>query len=225
MSDSAKLSFPTQLKRRGLMFVLSSPSGAGKTTISRLLMERDDNIRVSISATTRNIRPGEVDGQHYHFVSPEKFDEMIENKEFLEYANVFGKQYGTPRAPVEEALQRGTDVLFDIDWQGTRRISEQAAQDVVSIFILPPSWDELENRLKSRGQDSPAEIEFRMSRAVQEISHYAEYDYVIINRDLEDALRRVQAILVAERMKRRRLSGLENFINQLQPDYDPGRSS
>jgi guanylate kinase len=223
--DSVKLSFPTQLKRRGLMFVLSSPSGAGKTTISRLLMERDDNIRVSISATTRNMRPGEVDGQHYHFVSTEKFDDMIEDGEFLEYANVFGKRYGTPRAPVEEAMQRGTDVLFDIDWQGTRRISEQAVQDVVSIFILPPSWDELENRLKNRGQDSAAEIEFRMSRAVQEISHYAEYDYVIINRDLEDALRRVQAILVAERMKRRRLSGLENFINQLHPDYESGSDS
>lgn len=220
MSDPVKLSFPTQLTRRGLMFVLSSPSGAGKTTLSRSLIEQDDNIRISVSATTRDIRPGEVDGQHYHFVSPEKFDAMVENKEFLEYADVFGKRYGTPRKPVEDALQSGTDVLFDIDWQGTRRINEQAAQDVVSIFILPPSWEELENRLKSRGQDTDAQIEFRMSRAVDEISHYAEYDYVIINRDLDDALRRIQAILVAERMKRRRLSGLENFIQKLKPAED-----
>ena len=215
--DHVKLSFPTQLKRRGLMFVLSSPSGAGKTTISRMLMERDDNIAVSISATTRDKRPGEIDGQHYHFVTPETFDDMVENKEFLEHATVFGKQYGTPRKPVEEALESGKDVLFDIDWQGTRLINEQAPQDVVSIFILPPSWTELENRLKNRGQDTPEQIAFRMSRAVDEISHYAEYHYVIINRDLDDALRRVQAILVAERMKRRRLAGLESFIHELRP--------
>ena len=212
-----KLSFPTQLTRRGLMFVLSSPSGAGKTTISRLLMEQDDNIKVSISATTRGKRPNEINGVHYHFVDDQAFETMRENGEFLEHARVFDNSYGTPRKPVEEALQSGTDVLFDIDWQGTRLISEQAPQDVVSIFILPPSWDELESRLKNRGTDSDEEIEFRMSRAVSEISHYAEYDYVIINRELDDALRRVQAILVAERMKRRRLSGLEAFVNQLKP--------
>ena len=215
-----KLSFPTQLKRRGLMFVLSSPSGAGKTTIARMLMEQDDNIRVSISATTRKKRPGEVDGEHYHFVSSDDFQKMVDNKEFLEHAEVFENQYGTPRKPVEEALEGGTDVLFDIDWQGTRLISEQAPQDVVSVFILPPSWPELENRLKKRGQDSDEEIAFRMSRAVSEISHYAEYDYVIINREVDDALRRVQAILVAERMKRRRLAGLASFVNELKPNTD-----
>lgn len=216
----SKLSFPTQLKRRGLMFVLSSPSGAGKTTIAHMLMERDDNITASISATTRNRRAEEVDGQHYHFVSPKEFQDMVDHKEFLEYATVFGHQYGTPRKPVEQALEAGTDVLFDIDWQGTRLINEQAAQDVVSVFILPPSWAELENRLQKRGQDSDDEIAFRMSRAVDEISHYAEYDYVIINRDLEDAWRRVQAILVAERMKRRRLAGLASFVQELQPPQD-----
>mgnify|MGYP001418519380 CR=1 FL=1 len=199
------------------MFVLSSPSGAGKTTISRMLMAQDDNIRVSISATTRKMRPNEVNGVHYHFVDDQKFEAMREEGEFLEHAKVFDHNYGTPRQPVEEALQKGTDVLFDIDWQGTRLISEQAPQDVVSIFILPPSWEELESRLRNRGTDSDEEIDFRMSRAVSEISHYAEYDYVIINRELEDALRRVQAILVAERMKRRRLSGLEAFVNQLKP--------
>jgi guanylate kinase len=215
-----KLSFPTQLKRRGLMFVLSSPSGAGKTTIARMLMQQDDNIRVSVSATTRNMRDGEVDGEHYHFVSPENFQDMIDQNDFLEHATVFGNQYGTPKQPVEDALEGGMDVLFDIDWQGTRLISEQAPLDVVSVFILPPSWDELENRLKKRGQDSDEEIAFRMSRAVSEISHYAEYDYVIINRDLDDALRRVQAILVAERMKRRRLAGLANFVSELKPEDD-----
>ena len=199
------------------MFVLSSPSGAGKTTISCMLMAQDDNIRVSISATTRKMRPNEVNGVHYHFVDDQEFETMREEGEFLEHARVFDHNYGTPRQPVEEALQNGTDVLFDIDWQGTRLISEQAPQDVVSIFILPPSWEELESRLRNRGTDSDEEIDFRMSRAVSEISHYAEYDYVIINRELEDALRRVQAILVAERMKRRRLSGLEAFVNQLKP--------
>ena len=199
------------------MFVLSSPSGAGKTTISRMLMAQDDNIRVSISATTRKMRPNEVNGVHYHFVDDQEFNTMRENGEFLEHAKVFDHNYGTPRQPVEDALRGGTDVLFDIDWQGTRLISEQAPQDVVSIFILPPSWEELESRLRNRGTDSDEEIDFRMSRAVSEISHYAEYDYVIINRELEDALRRVQAILVAERMKRRRLSGLEAFVNQLKP--------
>lgn len=199
------------------MFVLSSPSGAGKTTIARSLMKQDDNITVSVSATTRKKREGEADGEHYHFVTPEKFKMMADNKEFLEYATVFDHEYGTPKKPVDEALENGMDVLFDIDWQGTRRISEQAPLDVVSVFILPPSWDELENRLKKRGQDSDEEIAFRMSRAMGEISHYAEYDYVIINRDLDDALRRVQAILVAERMKRRRLAGLENFVQELKP--------
>lgn len=200
------------------MFVLSSPSGAGKTTIARMIMKQDDNIRMSISATTRSKRANEEDGTHYHFVTPEKFQDMAENKEFLEYATVFDHEYGTPRQPVEEALEGGMDVLFDIDWQGTRLISEQAPQDVVSVFILPPSWGELEHRLKARGQDSDEEIAFRMSRAVAEISHYAEYDYVIINRELDDALRRVQAILIAERMKRNRLAGLASFVKGLKPE-------
>lgn len=214
MNDAVKLSFPTQLTRRGLMFVLSSPSGAGKTTISRSLMERDDNIKVSISATTRKKRQNEVNGEHYHFVSDADFDAMVKREEFLEHATVFEHKYGTPRKPVDDALANGMDVLFDIDWQGTRLIKEQAPQDVVSIFILPPSWSELEKRLQGRGMDSNEEISFRMSRAAAEISHYAEYDYVIINRELEDATRRVQAILVAERMKRRRLVGLQSFISE-----------
>lgn len=214
MNESVKLSFPTQLTRRGLMFVLSSPSGAGKTTISRSLMQRDDNIKVSISATTRKKRQNEENGVHYHFVSEDEFQGMVDRKEFLEHATVFQHRYGTPRQPVDDALKNGMDVLFDIDWQGTRLIKEQAPQDVVSIFILPPSWVELEKRLQGRGMDSEEEIQFRMSRAAAEISHYAEYDYVIINRDLEDATRRVQAILVAERMKRRRLVGLQKFISE-----------
>ncbi|MBL1147921.1 MAG: guanylate kinase [Pseudomonadota bacterium] len=205
---------PQNINRRGVMLVLSSPSGAGKTTISRRLMEEDSGISVSISATTRPKREGEIDGVHYHFVSREKFEEMIKNEEFLEHATVFGNLYGTPRKPVEEALDRGQDILFDIDWQGTQQLKAVVQGELVSIFILPPSLEELKERLEVRGQDSDEEIAFRMSRAMDEISHYGEYHYALINYDIDDSLHRVQSILEAERMKRRRLLGLSDFVRK-----------
>jgi len=207
----------TDLKRRGVMLALSSPSGAGKTTISRKLIEVDDNIDISISTTTRDRRPGEIDGKHYYFTDDEIFENMIDNEEFLEYARVFEHMYGTQRKPVEEALSNGRDILFDVDWQGTRSITHEVPDDIVSIFILPPSWEELERRLRGRGQDSDEEIAHRMSRAQDEISHYDEYHYVIINYDLDDSLHRVQAILEAERMKRRRLLDVKEFTDGLKP--------
>lgn len=205
------------LIRRGVMLALSSPSGAGKTTISKRLMSADKNVSISTSATTRDKRPDEIDAKDYYFVDENRFGIMIDNDEFLEHACVYGKMYGTPRKPVEEALGAGRDVLFDIDWQGTRQLSQKSADDIVSIFILPPSWDELERRLIGRGQDSAEEISRRMSKAVDEISHYEEYHYVIVNHDLDDSLHRVRAILEAERMKRRRISGLTNFVSGLKP--------
>ena len=204
------------VERRGLMFVLSSPSGAGKTTLSRLLMERTPGLTMSVSATTRPMRPGEVDGRDYHFIDKAKFEQMVERNELLESAIVFDNRYGTPRAPVEAALAAGKDVLFDIDWQGTQQLREKARADVVSVFILPPSAADLEKRLHSRAQDSDDVIRGRMSRASHEMSHWAEYDYIVINHDIDDAFAEVQSILKAERLKRERRAGLTTFVRELQ---------
>ena len=204
------------ITRRGLMLVLSSPSGAGKTTLSRMLLEAERGVTLSISTTTRPRRPGEINGRHYHFVTPARFSKMLRNKEFLESAKVFGYFYGTPRAPVEKALAQGHDVLFDIDWQGTQQLREKAHDDLVSVFVLPPSIPELRRRLKSRAQDSNEVIAARMAKASGEMSHWAEYDYVIINRDLDHAFAEVRAILAAERLKRRRQTGMSVFVRGLQ---------
>jgi guanylate kinase len=204
------------VERRGLMFVLSSPSGAGKTTLSRLLMERMGGLRMSVSATTRPKRPGEVEGRDYMFVDHARFEEMVKRQDLLEWATVFDNRYGTPRAPVEAALSAGQDVLFDIDWQGTQQLREKARADVVSVFILPPSAADLEKRLHSRAQDSADVIRARMSRASHEMSHWAEYDYILINHEIDAAFAEVQSILKAERLKRERRTGLTTFVRELQ---------
>lgn len=206
----------TQIKRRGLMLILSSPSGAGKTSISRAILGCDDNISLSVSVTTRPRRPGEVNGKDYVFVEHPDFDEMLRNKEFLESAKVFDHYYGTPRKPVEEALEKGMDVLFDIDWQGTMQLKEIAPEDLVTIFILPPSQAELESRLRKRAQDSDDVIALRMEKANDEMSHYTEYNYIVINKDFESTVDKVNSILKAERLKRRRLTGIYSFVKQLQ---------
>jgi len=198
------------------MFVLSSPSGAGKTTLSRLLIDRMPGLRMSVSATTRAMRPGEVDGRDYLFVDKARFDAMVKGDELLEWATVFDNSYGTPRAPVEAALSAGQDVLFDIDWQGTQQLREKARADVVSVFILPPSAADLEKRLHSRAQDSDEVIRKRMSRASHEMSHWAEYDYIVINHAVDEAFAEVQSILKAERLKRERRTGLVGFVRGLQ---------
>ena len=204
------------VERRGLMFVLSSPSGAGKTTLSRLLMDRMSGLKMSVSATTRAKRPGEVDGKDYLFVDKPRFEAMVKGDELLEWATVFDNSYGTPRGPVEAALSAGQDVLFDIDWQGTQQLREKARDDVVSVFILPPSAADLEKRLHSRAQDSDEVIRKRMSRASHEMSHWAEYDYIVINYDVDEAFAEVQSILKAERLKRERRTGLVGFVRGLQ---------
>jgi guanylate kinase len=209
------------VERRGLMFVLSSPSGAGKTTLSRLLIENMPGLRMSVSATTRAKRPGEEDGRDYLFVDRQRFEEMVKREELLEWATVFGNRYGTPRAPVEAALSAGQDVLFDIDWQGTQQLREKARLDVVSVFILPPSAADLERRLHTRAQDSHEVIRARMSRASHEMSHWAEYDYIVINRNVDDAFAEVQSILKAERLKRERRTGLTAFVRELQRQLEP----
>ncbi len=208
------------IKRRGLLFVLSSPSGAGKTTITRALLERDSDLTVSVSVTTRAPRPGEVDGKDYHFISKEEFDRMVENKELLEHAKVFGNYYGTPLAPVEEALDKSHDIIFDIDWQGTQQLKQKLVNDLVTVFILPPSQDELERRLRSRQQDNEDTIRERMKKASDEISHYSEYDYIIINTELEKSILRAQAVLEAERCKRRRLTDLPDFVRRLMQEQE-----
>jgi guanylate kinase len=207
--------------RRGLMFVLSSPSGAGKTTLSRLLLQRVPGLRMSVSATTRPMRPGEVEGRDYQFVDNARFEQMVKGHELLEWAVVFENRYGTPRAPVEAALAAGQDVLFDIDWQGTQQLREKARADVVSVFILPPSAADLERRLHTRAQDSDEVIRARMSRASQEMSHWAEYDYIVINRNVDEAFAEVQSILKAERLKRERRTGLTTFVRELQRQLEP----
>lgn len=204
-----------QLHRHGLMFILSSPSGAGKTTLSRMLLARDAEIKLSVSATTRQPRPGEIDGVHYHFVSPERFQAMIDEDDFYEWAEVFGHRYGTPKGEIRAGLKQGQDFLFDIDWQGTQQLYQKDQQDVVRVFILPPSLDELHRRLKSRATDSAAVIAARMERARAEISHWDGYDYVIINDDVDVCFDKVRAILEAERMKRARQTGLIPFVRGL----------
>ncbi len=204
--------------RRGLMFVLSSPSGAGKTTLSRRLLEADPSIALSISVTTRRPRAGEVDGRDYWFIDQAKFDAMVAQGELLEHAQVFDHNYGTPRQPVEAALEQGRDVLFDIDWQGTQQLGGRLPGDVVSVFILPPSVAELERRLHSRALDSDEVIRRRMTKASDEMSHYFEYDYVIVNRDIDDAFTDVMSILRAERRRRTRQVGLSEFVRALQSE-------
>ena len=206
---------PYRISRRGLMLVLSSPSGAGKTTIAREILSRDDNLRMSVSATTRPKRPGEVEGLDYYFVKEEKFRLMANRQELLEHATVFGNLYGTPRAPVEGSLAAGQDVLFDIDWQGTQQVREAAREDLVSVFILPPTTQELERRLKARAQDSAEVVAQRMSKAADEMSHYPEYDYIIVNHDIKASVAQVQAILTAERLRRERQIGLGDFVRGL----------
>jgi len=203
------------LKRRGLMFVLSSPSGAGKTTISRMLLEADEAIGLSVSATTRPIRPGEVDGKDYHFVDQATFDRMKDAGEFLEWAVVFGHCYGTPKAEIKEGLKAGRDFLFDIDWQGTQQLYQRMEVDVVRVFLLPPSIGELEHRLRSRGTDSDEVIEGRMERARAEISHWDGYDYVVINDDIDACFEKVRGILESERLRRARQTGLVDFVRDL----------
>lgn len=203
------------LQRRGLMLVLSSPSGAGKTSISRALLDRDPLLQMSISVTTRPKRPGEVPGADYHFTDATEFNLMINRQEFLEYAKVFDNYYGTPRAPVERALAEGRDVLFDIDWQGTQQLAERAPEDLVTVFILPPSTRELEIRLRKRAQDSAEEVARRMAKAADELSHWPEYHYVLINEAFEDTVRKVEAILLAERLRRERQIGLHEFVKAL----------
>jgi len=201
--------------RRGVLLVLSSPSGAGKSTVSRMLIENDGGIEMSISATTRPMRPGEVDGRDYHFVDDARFDAMVADDAFLEWAHVFDRRYGTPRAPVEAVLAEGRDVLFDIDWQGTQQLHAKMRDDLVRVFILPPSMEELARRLTARGTDSAEVIARRMSRAAAEISHWAEYDYVLINDDAPRCLAEVRSILAAERLRRARRTGLVDFVRKL----------
>ncbi len=201
--------------RRGLMLVLSSPSGAGKTTISRKLLHLEPDLAMSVSATTRPKRPGEAAGVDYHFVDATEFNLMINRGEFLEYAKVFDNYYGTPRQAVEAALAKGSDVLFDIDWQGTQQLAQAAREDLVSVFILPPTTHALEQRLRTRAQDSADVVAHRMSKAADEMSHWAEYDYIVINQDIESSVARVRAILIAERLKRQRQIGLAEFVKGL----------
>lgn len=206
--------------RRGFMFILSSPSGAGKTTLSRRLLGSHDGLTMSISVTTRPKRPGEIDKQDYYFVGDATFDGMVSRGELLEHANVFGNKYGTPHKHVNEALDHGLDVLFDIDWQGTRQLAAKCRDDLVSVFILPPSLDELERRLRSRAQDSDEVVRKRMAKAAAEISHWHEYDYVVVNKDLDQTLSKIVHILEAERVKRIRQTNLPEFVQELcQHDY------
>jgi guanylate kinase len=202
------------IARRGLMLVLSSPSGAGKSTLARHLLESDANVAMSVSVTTRTKRSGEIEGRDYFFVTPEHFTGMVAQDKFLEHATVFGNQYGTPREPVEESLASGRDVLFDIDWQGTQQLEQKAKDDLVRVFILPPSRKELERRLSARAEDSPEVVAKRMAKAKDEISHWPEYDYIILNDDIQTAQAQLNSILSAERLKRRRQTGLVNFVKK-----------
>jgi guanylate kinase len=212
----AKKRSEATVARRGLMLVLSSPSGAGKTTLSRRLLDEDGGVTLSVSVTTRKMRPGEQDSRDYHFIDQQRFDALIDKGELLEYAEVFDNCYGTPKKPVMDALAAGRDVLFDIDWQGTQQLREKARTDLVSVFILPPSIPELEKRLRTRAQDDYDTIVRRMAKAGDEMSHWAEYDYVVINRDIDQAFDEVKAILSAERLKRERQPGLSEFVRGLQ---------
>ena len=208
----------SEITRRGLLLVLSSPSGAGKTSITRLLVERDRALDISVSVTTRAPRAGEIDGKHYCFIDAAEFARMVAAGELLEHATVFGYRYGTPRAPVEATLAVGRDIVSDIDWQGTQQLQESVRNDLVSVFVLPPSMAALEERLKTRAQDSAEVVLQRMAKSADEMSHWAEYDYVVVNRSLEDSVVQVQAILMAERLKRDRQIGLAEFVNRLRTD-------
>ena len=204
-----------EIARRGLMLVLSSPSGAGKTTISRRLLDADPALSMSVSVTTRPKRPGEAEGEDYRFVDIVDFDLMRNRRELLENAKVFDHYYGTPREPVEQALGNGRDVIFDIDWQGAQQLAQNAGDDLVSVFILPPSTDELDRRLHSRAQDSAEVVAARMAKAPNEMSHWAEYDYIIVNHDIDRSVAEVESILVAERLRRQRQIGLTDFVKRL----------
>jgi guanylate kinase len=201
-------------RRRGLMLVMSSPSGAGKTSISRAVMGEEPEIRMSISVTTRTRRPAEVDGRDYHFITVERFQAMVETGELLEHATVYGNAYGTPRGPVDAALAEGRDVLFDIDWQGAQQLREAAGDDMVGIFILPPSTGELAARLRTRAQDSEDTVRYRLAQIANDVTHWPEYDYVLINQDLANSVAAVRAILAAERLRRVRQPGLGEFVKQ-----------
>ena len=207
-----------KVARRGLMFILSSPSGAGKTTLADRLLTTDGEVVLSISATTRPRRPGEAHGKDYFFVSEEEFFRMRDNGEFMEWANVFGHYYGTPRSLVEDTLRQGKDVLFDIDWQGAQQLDEVAGEDVVKVFILPPSREELERRLRRRAQDPEEVVQKRMAKADAEMSHWAEYDYVIVNYNLDESEELLRSILFAERLKRRRQVGLSAIVKEMVRD-------
>ena len=215
MANPDTLQGPDALQRRGLMFILSSPSGAGKTTISHRLLAHDQEIRLSVSVTTRPMRPGEVDGQDYHFVSHDAFEQMVADGQFMEWADVFGNSYGTPKAQIKEGLKGGQDFLFDIDWQGTQQLYQRAETDVVRVFLLPPSLDELRRRLNARGTDSAAVIAVRMERAQAEISHWDGYDYVVVNDHIDLCFAKVVQILAAERLSRARQTGLIGFVREL----------
>lgn len=203
------------IKRRGILLVLSSPSGAGKTTITRALVERDPSLALSVSVTTRPKRNGEIDGEDYHFVDSTQFSAMVERDDLLEHATVFGHSYGTPRAPVVAAIEAGRDIVTDIDWQGTQQLQAKIGADLVSVFVLPPSMTTLESRLRMRAQDSAEVVRSRMAKSSEEMSHWDAYDYVLVNDDIDDSVRRVQAILSAERVRRQRQVGLAEFVNQL----------
>jgi len=204
-----------KIKRRGILLVLSSPSGAGKTTITRALVAMDRKLKMSVSVTTRQRRPREINGRHYHFVTREQFDGMVAQAELLEHAVVFGNCYGTPRGPVMKALDAGTDIISDVDWQGTQQLKANVREDLVSVFVLPPSMAALKRRLQTRAQDSHEVVAERMAKSADEMSHWAEYDYVLVNEKLEESVRLVRAILDAERMRRDRQPGLADFVNRL----------
>jgi guanylate kinase len=216
MADASSRNADSAVARRGLMLVLSSPSGAGKTTLSRRLLDKDRSVELSVSVTTRPMRSGEVDGRDYRFIDRARFDAMVRGGELLEWAEVFDHRYGTPKEPVQAALFAGRDILFDIDWQGTQQLREKVPTDLVSVFVLPPSVSELERRLRARALDPDDVIKRRMAKASDEMSHWAEYDYVVINRDIDQAFGEVCAILAAERLKRERQTGLSGFVRTLQ---------
>ena len=206
---------PPTIHRRGFLLVLSSPSGAGKTTITRALLERDPSLALSVSVTTRPARPGEIDGRDYRFIDQPRFDAMVAGGDLLEHATVFGHCYGTPRQLIEAALAAGSDIVTDIDWQGTQQLSESVPHDLVTVFVLPPSMNALEARLRTRAQDSADVVAARMAKSAEEMSHWSEYDYVIVNREIDDSVAEAQAIVTAERLRRSRQLGLADFVNRL----------
>lgn len=213
--------FTPLVRRRGLMLVMSSPSGAGKTSISRRVLELEPELTLSISVTTRPRRPSEIDGVHYRFIGPERFAAMVANGELLEHATVYGHRYGTPRRAVEEALAKGRDVLFDIDWQGAQQLREAAADDTVGVFILPPSVEELARRLRTRAEDPEETVRYRLTQVASDVTHWAEYDYVLINQEFEASVAATRAILAAERLKRKRQPGLTEFVTQFRTVPSP----